>query len=465
MTRSLAVVMLVLAGCGVQDATFDDGTGDAEVAASALASDTADRACGVVLRTVTHDGTACTTAGVCWWVFTGVIDVADAKVAAGFKPAVLVKNGGVTGWTKVTATRSTDAAPKGFTRFTFRATKNTVRDGLTATGLGASSVAFSPYMSATNTGRVFDHNRLPGALDAFTVSQATGWAVAPAPQVCPGTPDVTPTLDFQGSWQTEQHGALVAGGKATITYALSRLETCRGTHDGFPAWDVQAFVRFSPSGTTISQSVRGFDAPGGVPTNSNPTSLPFTFQVPAGSTSAAIWFSNFTGAGSSCEAWDSNQSANYVFPVFSSLPAVGWVGNAGSSFSRDCTRRAGVPDPVTVDSYLQQRACAFVTADVYAGGLTDAAEQHPEALYAQAQLTLDDVAWKTTWLTADGRDGNNDRFRFTVPMSDLYDAAKWRTLKYTLRFSTDGATWTSDVTRTLGRDPSFCNPAWGDCAL
>jgi hypothetical protein len=105
MTRLLVVTVLALTACGTQDATFDDGAVDSEVSASALASDTVDQSCGVVLRTVTRDGTVCT-GSTCWWAFSGVIDVATAKAAAGFTPAVLVKNGSLKTWTKVTATAS-----------------------------------------------------------------------------------------------------------------------------------------------------------------------------------------------------------------------------------------------------------------------------------------------------------------------------------------------------------------------
>jgi hypothetical protein len=102
------------------------------------------------------------------------------------------------------------------------------------------------------------------------------------------------------------------------------------------------------------RSVRGFDAPGGVPSNSTAKSVPFEVNVPGGTTSMEVWFRNFTGAGH--------------------LARARGVGNGGSSFSRACARAEGVPASMVLDSYVQQRACAFVEVDVWVPGLTDSGE-------------------------------------------------------------------------------------------
>lgn len=62
-----------------------------------------------------------------------------------------------------------------------------------------------------------------------------------------------------------------------------------------------------------------------------------------------------------------------------------------------------------------------------------------------------------------GRVGDDYRFHYELPRSDLYSGPKWQTLSYTLRFSTDGGAWTREVTRALVRDATFCNPAWASC--
>jgi hypothetical protein len=75
-----------------------------------------------------------------------------------------------------------------------------------------------------------------------------------------------------------------------------------------------AHVKFSPGGEHLQGSVRTLAAPNGVPQNSA-TSKALTVKIPAGATSAAIWFHNFTGAGSTCQAWDSNYNANYTYKI------------------------------------------------------------------------------------------------------------------------------------------------------
>jgi hypothetical protein len=60
---------------------------------------------------------------------------------------------------------------------------------------------------------------------------------------------------------------------------------------------------------------------------------------------------------------------------------------------------------------------------------------------------------------------NNWRYRFEVPKNDsLYYGPKWERLEYTPRFSTDGVTFVREVTRSLLRDVSYCNPAWASCS-
>jgi hypothetical protein len=227
---------------------------------------------------------------------------------------------------------------------------------------------------------------------------------------------------------------------------------------------VTVSVRFFPSGQVVEGSVRGFDSPNGVPSNANAVSRPLDVTIPAGTTALEVWFKNFTGAGSTCVAWDSNLGQNYRFDVEPKpFAAVQWVGNVGSSFTRACSRVDGAQLNEVFDSYLFSRACTFVEADVYVPGLTDGAAVKPGALYAQAVMTLDGQPMGASWLTFVARVGNDYRFRYELPRSELYYGPKWSTFTYTLRFSTDGATWKQDVTRTVTRDVTFCNPAWGDC--
>lgn len=467
MRRVLVAAVLALTACGPGAATVEEwGDEELDVAEGPLlganGQDAADRGCNVVLREVTRGTNACTSTG-CWFSFTGTVDLSAQAVAEGGKAYVLYKNIDATTWSKASTTK-VSGAPAGFQRYRFKLTRNTIADGMSATAYQRTKVDLAPYLLTTTGARLFDHNRLPGEFDVYPVNLASNWGVPADAGVCAPPPPVKPRVDFLAGWQTQQHGALVAGQPFTLAYDLRRLEDCRGTHNGYPAWDLTASVRFLPSGQVVEGSVRGFDSPTGTPSNANAVSAPLDVSIPAGTTALEVWFKNFTGAGSTCVAWDSNLGNNYRFDVEpKAFAAAQWVGNVGSSFTRACSRVDGAPTTVNLDSYLFSRACTFVEADVYVPGLTDGAATKPGALYAQAVTTLDGQPLGTSWLTFVARAGNDYRFHYELPRSELYYGPKWSTFTYTLRFSTDGATWKQDVTRTVTRDVTFCNPAWVDC--
>ncbi|MCU0696215.1 MAG: DUF6209 family protein [Myxococcaceae bacterium] len=477
MRSLIGALSLTLAACGTGAVVIDDEGGDEllEVAEGPLlganGKDASDRSCNVVLRSLARvpNGpgftTRCTATGGCQVVWAGVLDVSEQAVAEGARPGVLWKNQDARSWSSLTARRVT-GAPQGFVRFSFRLDRNTMSDGMSATALSRARIDVAPFIRMPTGARLFDKQRGQGDFDNYALSQAGGWAVVDDAGVC-GPPAPPASLDFSAGFQLSQRGALVAGGRGVITYSLERLTTCRGTHNGHPAWDVTAFVRFSPGGEVVSGSVRGFNAPGGTPSNSSAVSVPFTFQVPSTARTAEVWFKNATGAGSTCEAWDSNLGANYRFDVEAKAFApVQWVGRPGASTNRACSRSEGAPDVLTLDSYLQQRACVWYEADAYVPGLTDGVGGlKAHAVFAEAVLVLDGVAQPSQSLSFIGRVGNDYRYRFELPKSGLYYGPKWTELAFTLRFSTDGRTWVSDTTRRVRRDASFCNPAWGACAL
>ncbi len=456
----------VFCSCGNPAPTVDT-TDDGQASAQSRL-DQADRTCTVALRSaarVTKNGgfeTNCVS-GRCWFVWSGSLDVSTEAVAAGGGAFVLFHNQGQASWSQVEATATT-GAPAGFVRYAFRLDHDTMETGLSNTGIARTKIDVAPFWQTSTGHRLFDKQRGQGDFDNYVLSADNQFTVSDDAAVCPARATVSAELDFRAGWATERHGALVAGSTVTVNYALERLPDCRGTHNGFPAWDVRAFVRFLPSGRVVDGTVRGFDGPS--PSNASAHAVPFAFTLPVGTTRVELWFSNFTGAGSSCQAWDSNFDANYAFDVVARAPnPVTWLGNPGSSFSRDCTRRDGVADSVVLDSYVQQRACAFVEIDTYVAALTDSATEAPDSVFARAVVSLDGQALSPVWLTPSGRVGNNARYRFTVPKSDLFYGPKWSTYAYTLQTSTDGVAWVSDVTRVITRDPSFCNPAWPSCDL
>jgi hypothetical protein len=347
-----------------------------------------------------------------------------------------------------------------------------VQDGMSLTSLTRYRLELAPYFKGTAGGRLFDHNRNAGAFANYVLDQTDAWAIGEAPSVCPGARE-TPraVLEFKGGFTTVQHAALIAGGKVSVEYALDRLPQCRATHNGYPAWGTTAFVRFLPGGQTASAKVNAFETNNGTPTNVA-YSVPFEADVPQGATSAEFWFHNESGAGNTCDAWDSNYGANYKFDVLSAAPAAPvWAGSWGGSFNRACTHADGLAEPMKVDSYVRERACMFVDADVYVPGLTDAATQHPEKLAAQVEYAVDGGAKKTAWLTFQGRVGNDYRFRWELPRGEM-TTTYWNQYSYTFRYSTDGATWfvigqgngpTGGAPRTVVRDASWCNSGWPGC--
>lgn len=432
MKRFSWLLLPLLTACGVQGAQIDeqddDSTEDGRALLGEGANDSADHGCKVVLRSVSRSATGN--------VFTGTIDATSGT------PYVLYKSATATSWKKVKATVANG------TRYQFQ---------LTST---AATLQLIPYLATSGGARLFDHNRNAGG---FVLSAANGFTIGDDLAVC-GAGPMRARLDFTGAWQQLQTGALVAGGHGRINFDLSRLTSCRGTHNGYPAWDLRAFVRFSPGGEQLDGTVRGFNSTNGVPNNANQVPVPFDFDVPAGATSAEVWFLNSDGAGDSCTAYDSNFGANYRFTVEQAAPsAVQWTGDVGSSFSRDCTHRDGVADPVVFDDYIYERACSFVEVDVYVPGLTDGATAHPEYLWAFTDQTLDGANLAPVAMTFQGRVGNNYRFRYELPRQDLFYAPKWSALLYTPRFSTDGVSFVSQPGRSVTRDPTFCNPAWNGC--
>ena len=101
---------------------------------------------------------------------------------------------------------------------------------------------------------------------------------------------------------------------------------------------------------------------------------------------------------------------------------------------------------------------------MYVPGLTDSGAEQAGALFAQAELKLDGVALPVSDLSFVGKVGNDYRFHFEVPKSDLFYGPKWQQLEYGFRFSTDGRVWLREAPRKIVRDVSFCNAAWpGGC--
>ena len=413
-----AACSLLVFVCACQGRVVVDGARPAAAPFSTrtVAGDTdvADRECRVVLRR------ADPVIGSRGQGVAAIIDV-DTKLLAdpGANPGVLFRADGGD-WQEVSASPATDATPPaGFARFEARFE-------------ASQSADFIAFARTTTSVRLFDHNRLAGDFDTFHVDASNGFAVAEAPAVCPGQRPLA-TVSFLGGYTQKQHGAIVAGAELEVDYDLGRLTTCRATHDGYRFWTLDAFAQFQPSGQIVSGSVVGSNGATVYPT-------PFVTDVPAGTTSVALWFRNASPP--DCEGWDSNLGANYVFPVVANAtPPIGWLSGVGGSTDRACQHADTLEDPIVIDEYARERACLFADVDVWLGGVTDGSAPHPEWLLAQVEWAKDAAAPTDTWLDDVGRVGNNERFRWQLPY-ELRSMADWTTATYALRFSVDGRTWT-----------------------
>jgi hypothetical protein len=448
LAAALASLVSLLAACAVDGPALQGG--DAPAIGKADGADRADRGCQVVLDHVTRvagpEGTRTAPDGRRYGVWAGEVLATDAAVEAG-PPSILYANSDE-GWWEVAAERVGEA-PGGLVRYRFELAEATVEEGLSAGALARAAVRVIPFVRSADGGRVFDHNRVSDDLGTYVVNQPGGWQVASDGTCLPRYAG----LVFEGDYRERQRGALVVGAEVTVEYNLGRLVTCRGTHNGLPAWDLVAHARFEPSGATVDGSVRGFDAPLGVPSGAG-FPVPWRFTVPSGTTSVAVWFENI---GIGCQGWDSNLGADYIFPVVAAPAAPTWTGDLGNGFNRACEHRDGLASPTVLDSYVFERACMFIDADVYVPGLTDGAGGNLDYVIGEAvyQFAGEDAPAISVPMTVVGRAGNNARLRWQIDRSMfLYRA--WTQLDATLRFSTDGRTWLTApaVALTNGLDPS-----------
>jgi len=112
-----------------------------------------------------------------------------------------------------------------------------------------------------------------------------------------------PALLFLSGWVDRvDQGPLVAGQQVRLTYAADRLPTCRGTHNGFPAWLITAHYRALPDETVHDVQLGNGQA-----------WLTRTLDLPAGTRELELWFSSSNI--NRCQEWDSLFGANYRYPV------------------------------------------------------------------------------------------------------------------------------------------------------
>ena len=113
------------------------------------------------------------------------------------------------------------------------------------------------------------------------------------------------TLTFSEDFAETADGPIVAGSPVRIDYDLDRLTACRGYTNGSDVWAIGGWVQFD-DGEPKSFALTRLEDGRAVP-------LEAEIDVPSSATRAAFWFTNNNRWG--CNAYDSNEGANYVFEV------------------------------------------------------------------------------------------------------------------------------------------------------
>jgi hypothetical protein len=277
------------------------------------AADQADRSCQIVLRSVDRRAgdngyeTQCT-AGGCNWIWDAEVEI--SKEIKGATVHLLYRRVGDPTWWQVDAIPAAHSQP-GFVRHKLSIHEHLFGPSATEAELAAARIEVMPYLELPDGARLYDHNRRPGDFDNYVLELENGFGLGDGGACA----SVFGRISFFDSWGEHLTGTLRQGGYLVLNYDLDRLPTCRGTHNGHPAWDIVAHVKFSPGGQLVTGSVRAFDSPQGLPTGPG-RSEALEVKIPADATEAEIWFHNYTGAGSSCQAWDSNYGANYVYEIW-----------------------------------------------------------------------------------------------------------------------------------------------------
>jgi hypothetical protein len=447
LSHALPLACLLAVACAPLDGSEASSTAVSEAPLVGIdgSRDSSDTGCNVVLRSMsrTPDATGgYVTKNNYSWVWTGQLDVSTAAMAENAVPAVLYQTASDPTWRAALAVKVSDGA--GFSRFTVELWDGLPSAGMSGTSLANTSFKVIPYLKLAQGGRAFDHNRVHDPLSTYVLSGQSGLVVPPDASVCPAplpqpAPTDAVTLAFAKNGNVTPSGPITPKSKVTINYDLDRLPSCRGTHNGYPAWDTVATVRFLPGGATLTRSVRELISNQGYPTN-QARSLPLAFDIPPGTDSLEIWFENFSGIDSNCQAWDSNQSHNFVFPI---QQPVGWIGDAVVLMSRSASGRCDGALPLNqgfdYGTWTRQRAALRnVCFQVWRAGTTD--RDNPNlwreiGVQAHYRFAPTDP-FTAAWVGIDGRAGNNARYAWDLSSVDPF--APYRCLTAPTTKSADG---------------------------
>ncbi len=436
----LLLVCCCLLGCG--EAKEGDGNAvrpaRAPLMGAADSADGSDFQCQIVLVELGRrsDGLGGYVTREQTWVWFGTVDVSEALLGQGAQAAVLYHYGVDPQWWRVPAVEAVGGAAEGYQRFAFRMDTHLPTTGMSGTSLSRAVIEVIPVLELPGGLRLFDHNRNPGDFDNYILNASNGFKVEAELASCTdghaasgaavselgleGLP--LGVLRFDAGWQVTQEGPMVEGGRLRVHYALERLPECRGTHNGYPAWDTRAFVRFMPGGEVYDGSLRAFVSDMGRPTTAY-TAVAADFVIPLGAQQAELWFWNQSMGGSACQQWDSQFGENYVFPV-AARPQ--WLGNTVLKVSRagghPCADGAALLGSFSYGTWARTRAVmANLCFEVYQAGVTD--WENPEIwrhLDVQVHYRFDDGAFHSAYVDFLDFVGENGRFVFDISAVDPF---------------------------------------------
>lgn len=113
------------------------------------------------------------------------------------------------------------------------------------------------------------------------------------------------TVTFSADWRESADGDITAGSPVIIDYDLDRLTACRGSTNGSDVWAITGYAQFdggSPQSFAVTRIVDGRTVPVAV-----------ELDIPARASKVQFWFSENNRWG--CNAYDSNEGANYAFDI------------------------------------------------------------------------------------------------------------------------------------------------------
>lgn len=302
----LGTILLATAACNTQP-ELSKGQAALGTEQKADSTDLADTSCEVILRSVQtsygddgYPATECDEQG-CHHVLLVTVDV-DAELEA--PPVLLYHELGDSQWWEKEAEPKEPGGP-GFMRYEVR-----IWEHLSDTD-SIKPIELIPF-TRTDGQRLFDHNVISDPLGCYYLGSTQGY-LFPSETICTYRP-MTSSLVFDNTWSEYPMGTLRAGEKVAIDYAPSRLPDCRATHNGYPAWGMYATIQFQPGGQSVSGSVVKFRNDQGRPLPEF-YPVPLVVDIPDDAEEAILWFHNESGAGNSCDSWDSDFGANYHFEV------------------------------------------------------------------------------------------------------------------------------------------------------